>query len=147
MRRDIASAYLAAATKIGSWVVVSAIVYRWYGAGAFAMVSLVRATLSILNYTTLGLAPAMMNVLAKAYQSPSLRNLIVTEPTKTLDYASAEPEKSSYNPIHVIFYNGMLPGWSASGWRSCWLHSTASFLRRFITFPFGASRTTSLSSC
>ncbi|HTL29876.1 MAG TPA: lipopolysaccharide biosynthesis protein [Tepidisphaeraceae bacterium] len=110
MRRDIASAYLAAATKIGSWVVISAIVYRWLGAGAFAMVSLVRATLSILNYTTLGLAPAMMNVLAKAYQSPSLRNLIVAEPTKTLDYASADPLKSSSNPVHVIFYNGMLAG-------------------------------------
>src|SRR6476661_5177264 len=72
MRRDIASAYLAAATKIGSWVVISAIVYRWYGAAAFAMVSLARGALSILNYATLGLPPAIIRLLALAKSEPTL---------------------------------------------------------------------------
>ncbi len=107
MRRDIASAYLAAATKIGSWVVVSAIVYRWYGAPAFAMVSVVRATLSILNYTSLGLAPAMMKFVASAAESASSR-LLIESSGRTLDYASPGIDQS--DPIHTVFHNGMIAG-------------------------------------
>ena len=61
MRRDIASAYLASAARIGSWALVSAILFRFAGTSEFAMFALVRGTLGILNYVSLGLAPAVIH--------------------------------------------------------------------------------------
>src|SRR5215469_15444315 len=66
MRRDLASAYLAAASRIGSWVVVSGLVYRLLGRDEFAMLALVRGTIGLLNYTSLGLAPALIHRAAKS---------------------------------------------------------------------------------
>src|SRR5947209_3898503 len=63
MRRDILSAYVASASRIGSWVIVSALVYR-RSPEAFAMLALVRGTLGILNYCSLGLLPAMIQAFA-----------------------------------------------------------------------------------
>jgi O-antigen/teichoic acid export membrane protein len=108
MRRDIASAYIAAATKIGSWIIVSALVYRWSGAAAFAMVSLVRATLSILNYSTLGLSPAIMNLLAESRRAEGTRAQLASK-SATLNYASSNLD-TRFDPVHVIFFNGMVIG-------------------------------------
>ena len=55
MRRDVISAYAASGAKILSWVVVSGFVYRFVDVAAFAMLALIRGTIGILNYTTLGL--------------------------------------------------------------------------------------------
>ena len=66
MRRDLASAYFASAVKIASWVVVSAFVYRFVGPDAFAVLALIRGTIGLLNYTSLGLGPAMVRMLAEA---------------------------------------------------------------------------------
>lgn len=107
MRRDIASAYLAAATKIGSWVIVSAIIYRGAGPITFGLVSLARATLSVLNYTTLGLAPAMMTLLAAAQRAEASRTSFPTA-GNSLDYSG--PRVVNYSPRHVIFFNGMIAG-------------------------------------
>ena len=71
MHRDVASAYAASAARIISWIVTSAAVYRIAGAGAFAILSLVRATIGILNYASVGLAPAMIRLLAEAKASRS----------------------------------------------------------------------------
>lgn len=78
MRRDIASAYLVTASRLGSWLVVSAIVYRYMGLEAFALLALIRATIGLLNYTSLGLAPAMIKLLAEA-AAPSPRPAIPIE--------------------------------------------------------------------
>jgi O-antigen/teichoic acid export membrane protein len=64
-RRDIASAYIASVTKIATWAAVSALVYRRLGPGDFAVLVLVRSTVGILNYTSLGLAPALVHRLAR----------------------------------------------------------------------------------
>jgi O-antigen/teichoic acid export membrane protein len=64
-RRDLASAYLATAARVGSWAVVAAVVMRRFGTDEFALLALVRGTLSILNYGTLGLGPAMIHHLAR----------------------------------------------------------------------------------
>jgi O-antigen/teichoic acid export membrane protein len=65
MRRDVLSAYAASGAKVLSWVIISAVVFResWLHYGFLA---LVRGTVGLLNYTTLGLAPAMMRLLAAA---------------------------------------------------------------------------------
>src|SRR5688572_26790048 len=87
MRRDIVSAYGVTAARIASWVVISSFVYRFIGREEFATLALVRATLGILNYATLGLAPAMINAIARAKHDPG--------PSRAegsiLDYASARP--------------------------------------------------------
>jgi O-antigen/teichoic acid export membrane protein len=68
MRRDVASAYLAVAARVGGLLLVSAVVYRRLGFEAFAVFNLIRSTVGLLNYTGLGLAPAMVRMLAQARQ-------------------------------------------------------------------------------
>ncbi len=86
MARDVASAYLAAGAKVASWVVVSAVVFRWLGPAAFAVVALVRGVLGLLNYTALGLGPAMVRELARAGADPPGAAVAATG---TLPYATA----------------------------------------------------------
>jgi O-antigen/teichoic acid export membrane protein len=64
MRREIASAYVASASRLLSWILVTALVYRRAGAPAFAVLALVRTTIGLLNYTTLGLGPATVRMLS-----------------------------------------------------------------------------------
>lgn len=71
LRRDIVSAYAAAGAKIGSWVVVSAVVYRLLGPAHFALLALIRGTIGILNYITIGLAPAMIHHASHAEAAPT----------------------------------------------------------------------------
>lgn len=66
MRRDLLSAYLSVAARVLAWVVVSAVVYRYISHEAFALLALVRATAGLLAYTSLGLGPAMVRMLAEA---------------------------------------------------------------------------------
>src|SRR4051812_31555316 len=63
LRRDILTAYLASGSRVLSWVIVSALVYR-RSTEAFAMLALVRGTLGILNYASLGILPAMIRAIA-----------------------------------------------------------------------------------
>jgi O-antigen/teichoic acid export membrane protein len=65
LRRDIVSAYVASGSRLASWILVTALVYRRAGAPAFAVLALVRTTIGLLNYTTLGLTPATVRMLAQ----------------------------------------------------------------------------------
>jgi O-antigen/teichoic acid export membrane protein len=58
---DLLAAYAATIAKVVAWAAVSALLYRHAGRDAFATFALVRATLGILNYVTLGLAPALLH--------------------------------------------------------------------------------------
>lgn len=69
MRRDLLSAYGATAAKILSWVVALGIVYRFIGLAEFALLALVRGTIGILNYTTLGLSPAIIRMISEAQRA------------------------------------------------------------------------------
>lgn len=57
---ELLSSYGAAGTRVLCWAVVSGLLYRFAGRDAFATFALIRATLGILNYITLGLAPALL---------------------------------------------------------------------------------------
>lgn len=70
LRGDVMAAYLAAACRIGAWAVVSAVVYRVAGGADFALLALIRGTVGILNYTAVGLSPAMIRLLAQARHQP-----------------------------------------------------------------------------
>jgi O-antigen/teichoic acid export membrane protein len=60
MMRDVVSAYAASGARVLSWVLISALVYRRMGLEALALLALIRLTLAILNYTTLGLPTAIV---------------------------------------------------------------------------------------
>jgi len=77
LRRDIASAYLVTAARVGAWAVVSALVYRRLGADAFAMLALIRSTVGLLAYTSLGLAPAMVRALAEAQSRNEIKQRVI----------------------------------------------------------------------
>src|SRR5262245_37927606 len=90
MRRDILSAYGASFARIASWVVVSGAVYRFVHPGAFALMSLTRGTIGILNYASVGLAPAMIRLLAEA-RAP--KRAIPVNDSAQLDYAQPPPRR------------------------------------------------------
>jgi O-antigen/teichoic acid export membrane protein len=107
IRRDIASAYLASAAKVASWAIVSALIYR-RSRTDFAMFALVRATIGLLNYTSLGLAPAMVRVIARARRegedassAPPRAN-----PSGVFDYAGPPPKET--DPATIAYSNGQV---------------------------------------
>jgi O-antigen/teichoic acid export membrane protein len=63
---ELLSSYGASATRVLSWAIVSGLLYRFAGRDAFATFALIRATLGILNYITLGVGPALLHRLPRS---------------------------------------------------------------------------------
>lgn len=109
MRRDVTAAYVAAGARIGAWAVVSAIVYRLAGPAHFALLALIRGTIGILNYTAVGLAPALIRLLAEAVRdggreaSEALTAVADTLPTP-LHYSQPAPPTEE----RAIFSTGVV---------------------------------------
>jgi O-antigen/teichoic acid export membrane protein len=105
MRRDIASAYFATGIKIASWVVVSAVVFRIPGVGpeAFAVLALIRGTIGLLNYTSLGLGPAMVRTLAESGAAGEPTTNIQTDSTGRLIVSPVAPGER----MRAMFLNGI----------------------------------------
>ena len=99
MRRDLASAYLAAGARVGSWAIVSALVYRYIGSAEFAMLALIRGTIGLLNYTSLGLAPAMISEAARIRSDSPAVLLKAPEQRLILPYERQQPA----SPMQVLF--------------------------------------------
>lgn len=111
MRRDVVSAYAASAARIASWVAVSALVYR-VSTESFATLALVRSTVGFLNYTSIGLAPALIYALAQAtHKSRPVAAIPVDEPHEaTLQYAfpdTPRPQEQLETPGRILFVNGL----------------------------------------
>ncbi len=110
--REIASAYVASASRIASWVIISAIVYRKMGANAFALLALVRGTIGILNYTSLGLAPAIVNSVSRINRSHVISQVPAARgAAPLLDYRA--PREAS--PLAVLYSNAMTVAGGACG--------------------------------
>src|SRR5882672_10862512 len=102
LRRDIISAYLASGAKIASWVIVSAIVFRKGGIAEFGMLALIRATIGLLQYASLGLGPAMVRMLAQAtQQGQEPQQQQQTGPMPVLSYTTIERE-----PVRALYSTG-----------------------------------------
>src|SRR5512135_499008 len=88
---ELGSAYVAAGVRVASWAIVSAVVWRQLGPESFALLVLVRGTLTLLNYTGFGLAPAMIRLKAKWDQetppAATVRPAILPVEPGVLDYA------------------------------------------------------------
>ena len=89
MRRDVASAYAAVAARIGGLLLVSAAIYRGAGAEEFAVFNLIRATVGLLNYTGLGLGPAMVRMLAAAHRPSAAATVAESDPEFIADESGA----------------------------------------------------------
>ncbi|HEX3355508.1 MAG TPA: sulfite exporter TauE/SafE family protein, partial [Tepidisphaeraceae bacterium] len=111
MRRDVLSAYAASFARMASWVIVSAIVYRMMGKGAFALLSFVRGTIGILNYASVALAPAMIRLLAEARAPKAV--IPISEDEPTIDYASPSP--TAIHSVQEIYVTGFAWGFMACG--------------------------------
>jgi O-antigen/teichoic acid export membrane protein len=111
MRRDIASAYVATGARVLSWAIVSALVYRKLGAGAFATLALVRATIGVVNYASLGLAPAMIARLSSAVgRAVAALPVVPIAPEQVLAYADPEANrkpKPIATPIQTLYFSGL----------------------------------------
>jgi O-antigen/teichoic acid export membrane protein len=64
IRLDVASAYVASAARIGVWIAISGLVYRFIGREAFALLALVRGSVGLLGYVAAGIGPATITLLA-----------------------------------------------------------------------------------
>lgn len=109
MRRDLISAYAAVAARYLSWLLITAFVYRRDGVGAFALLSLVRATLGLLNYATVGLAPAMVHYLPKAQRRPLA---LAMEEAAPVDLPDAAPGRETWS-MQTLYCNGVALAWIA----------------------------------
>ena len=69
LRGDLASATLLAASRVASWLVVFALVYRTLGPEAFATLALLRGTTGLLRLFGLGLGPALVRELHRVASS------------------------------------------------------------------------------
>lgn len=103
VRREIASAYLASAARVLAWAGVSAILFR-SNETHFAAFALVRATLGLLNYLSLGLAPALIRQLART-MAQTAQPLAVQplDEAPVLEYAAPRPD-----PVAAVYSNALL---------------------------------------
>jgi O-antigen/teichoic acid export membrane protein len=103
LRRDLFGAYLATGAKVGSWALVSAIVFRIGGAEQFAVLALVRGTIGLLNYISLGLAPALVHNAARADAEPDAESR--PDSQSVLGYHNTRAEDSI--PLPVLYCNAL----------------------------------------
>ena len=107
MRRDVLSAYAASGAKVLSWVIVSAVVFR-AGEVYFAILALIRGTLGLLNYTTVGLAPALIRLLAEARARPLPVLDLDESGSGTLSYARPSAlELRRSRPVDAAYLSGL----------------------------------------
>ena len=152
MRRDVAAAYVAIGARIGGLFLVSAAVYRALGVEAFAVLSLVRSTIGLLNYTGLGLGPALVHLLAAAGRPlPALAlrpddgaaritpEELPPSPDAVLGYASAarvvpqDPRSRVYSNGEIIaFCCGLLGLAATAGYVGGfgWIHNVPGYVMR-----------------
>src|SRR5690606_4073507 len=74
--------------------------YRFAGVAEFAMLALIRGTIGILNYTSLGLAPAMIRMLSEARQSP--------QPPADSSTVLEDHAPDAATPVQRLYANGLI---------------------------------------
>lgn len=116
MKLDLASAYAASLARVASWAVVAGIIYRVAGDEAFAAFSMLRAIVTIVAVTGLGLAPALIVLL------PQFKVRLTKDepgppvsPEVGLDYFIPRPQRPEALPdqqllntaFHIVFLTGV----------------------------------------
>lgn len=91
--------YSATAARVGSWFVVAALVYRRGGADELAILMLLRGTVGLLSYASLGLTPTLVQILAKPLPVDSAG---LPGDASQVDYEPAPTEAERVNPRRVF---------------------------------------------
>jgi len=139
MRRDIISAYLASASKIASWVVVSGIVFRVGGVAEFGMLALIRATIGILQYVAMGLGPALVKLSADEHAATALPAAEAGQ-SGVLSYYSENPASGVLrlysNAISFAAISALVGVFAISFYAVFfdWIHNVPSILHRNAPF-------------
>jgi O-antigen/teichoic acid export membrane protein len=94
LRADVLSAYVLTACRLAAWAGVSAVAYRASGPEAFALLALLRGTITLVGYAAVGLGPAMVRLLAEAADPVEAVPAAPTTPDSTgvLSYAGPSTE-------------------------------------------------------
>lgn len=111
LSRELIFAYLAAGAKVGSWVVVSALVYRYLGSGELGTLALARSTVGLLAYAGAGIGPALVHRIAQAMNRPRVAVPVaeaVEDGSRVLAYASPGTPLEADRPSHGPYSNGMV---------------------------------------
>lgn len=66
LRADFLSAYVLTFCRVGAWAGVSALVFRGPNPSHFALLALLRGTITLVSYASLGLGPSMVRFLSRA---------------------------------------------------------------------------------
>jgi O-antigen/teichoic acid export membrane protein len=136
MRRDILSAYAASGAKVLSWVIVSAIVFR-ADPLAFAVLALIRGTVALLNYTSLGLGPTLVRFLAQA--PPASVQAVASHeqpPGNVLSYASAKPADPPDERARLLYAAGAVVALLMGVAGSVLALTYATWIRQLHEIPF-----------
>jgi O-antigen/teichoic acid export membrane protein len=104
IRRDLISAYAASLSRIASWIFISAVLFR-FNPLEFAMFALIRSTIGLLNYTALGMSPAVVRMIAQE----------CARRAREFDESSARPvEAASGSDVPVLNYQPPRRGFEAA---------------------------------
>lgn len=95
LRADVLSGYALTACRLAAWAGVSAVVYRRAGPEAFAVLALLRGTVTLVGYAAVGLGPAMVRQLAEAGRRVTLSVLPVLPIDDRRDDVSAAANGSA----------------------------------------------------
>ncbi len=104
---QISSSYAVQALRVINWAIAASLIYRWEGATAFAAFSFARAIVSAINYTSFGVAPALVTLLPQM----KVEAVEASESTDGVLNYSQKPSLVSPPPAIVMWRTGMWLAW------------------------------------
>lgn len=98
----LGTSYFAAVARVVSWLIVSAVVFRWGGPEQLALLMLVRGTIGLLSYVSLGLTPALIHHLSKGSESTVAPDVLVEATDNAVLTESKSPWDSGLIFVHAL---------------------------------------------
>lgn len=104
---DVITSYALAGARVGSWLIVSGLVARTFGSTMFALLALIRLTMTPVSYAGLNLGPAVVRCVSTWLRTKENERSIATVENQSnqmvvLEYASpTRPEKKVESPWYI----------------------------------------------
>ncbi len=104
---QLTSSYAVQGLRVLNWAIAAGLVYRYDGERAFAVFAMARALVSVMNYMSIGIAPALVTLL------PQMRAIrtepVEAAPDKALSYA--QPTRPDPPPDVMMWRTGITLSW------------------------------------
>lgn len=104
---QLTSSYAVSAVRVINWAIAAGLVYRYDGERAFAAFAMARALISIMNYMSIGIAPALVTLLPQMRATRT--EPVEAMPDKVLDYA--KPTRPDPPPDVLMWRTGITLSW------------------------------------